>query len=400
MDLERCPEVSAEAYRILRLFGAKVDRKSQFVSASFFGLWRRQAFYRPGLGTTLALAPIKAMVLPPSAPGPGQASLPWPEGDAPEPLRRLLDEALSTADPRRRTRAVLVVQGGRLIVERYAAGIDAGTPLPGWSMAKSVLGALIGALIKEGRLAPDQRRLLPEWSRPGDPRAEISLEDLLRMRSGLRFNEDYGNPLSDVVRMLFVEPDAAAFAASKNLAAEPGSLWHYSSGTANILSLIARRTLGEEAYPGFPRRALFDPLGMESAVLEPDASGTFIGSSFLFATARDWARFGQLQLQDGVWRGRRILPEGWTRFCSTPTPQAPDARYGALWWLKLHPGLGGTGPSAEALPPDAMHALGHEGQCLTVIPSRGLVVVRLGLSISLDAWDHAGFLAELLRTLA
>jgi len=217
------------------------------------------------------------------------------------------------------------------------------------------------------------------------------------MRSGLAFTEVYSNPLSDVTRMLFDGPDAAGFAASRLLADQPGTQWKYASGTTNILSLIARRALGEEAYPSWPRRALFDPLGMSSAVFEQDASGTFIGSSFLFATARDWARFGLLHAQDGVWDGRRILPDGWVKLVTTPTPQAPDLKYGAHWWLKLSKELGGETPAAASLPPDAFHALGHEGQCLTVIPSRGLVAVRLGLSIDITAWDHAAFLAALLK---
>ncbi|MDE2509608.1 MAG: serine hydrolase, partial [Elusimicrobia bacterium] len=237
------------------------------------------------------------------------------------------------------------------------------------------------------------KNLLAEWRAPGDPRAEITLEDLLRMRGGLAFTEIYSNPLSDVTRMLFDGPDAGGFAASRPLAHAPGTHWQYASGTTNILSLIARRKLGESDYPFWPRRALFDPLGMRSAVLETDASGTFVGSSFLFATARDWARFGELHRLDGVWAGRRILPEGWVTLVTTPTPQAPNERYGAHWWLKLSKDLGGETAAAKKLPPDAFHALGHEGQCVSVIPSRGLVVVRLGLSIDITAWDHAAFLA-------
>jgi CubicO group peptidase (beta-lactamase class C family) len=240
---------------------------------------------------------------------------------------------------------------------------------------------------------------LAEWRAPGDPRAEIALEDLLRMRGGLAFTEVYSDPLSDVTRMLFDGPDAGGFAAERPLAHPPGTHWQYASGTTNILSLIARRLLGEDAYPSWPRRALFDPLGMASAVFEQDASGTFIGSSFLFATARDWARFGLLHAQDGIWEGRHVLPEGWVKLVTTPTPQAPNGRYGAHWWLKLSKELGGETASAKKIPADAFHALGHEGQCLTVILSRGLVVVRLGLSIDITAWDHAAFLADLLDAL-
>jgi CubicO group peptidase (beta-lactamase class C family) len=129
--------------------------------------------------------------------------------------------------------------------------------------------------------------------------------------------------------------------------------------------------------------------------MEVDAAGNFVSSSFMLATARDWARFGQLFLQDGIWAGRQILPVGWARFCVTPTLQSPAGKYGAHWWLKLQPDIGGATPAAARIPPDAFFAVGHEGQTLTVIPSRGLVVVRLGLSIYIDAWNHAQFIAEI-----
>ncbi len=405
-DPERAPEVSAEAYRILRLFPARVDRAAATVSAGRPGLARRVARWRPGLGAVLADAPPRPADPLPVPGRPADACAPWPAGEAPAPeapraLRRVLQEAFTEPDPRkpRRTRALAVVSGGRLIAEAYAPGFTAATPLNGWSMTKSAAGALIGTLVGEGRLALTDKRLLPEWSSPGDPRAEIALEDLLRMRSGLSFAEEYAAPLSDVNRMLFLEPDAGAFAASRPLAAAPGTRWKYASGTTNILCRIARRAVGEKDYLAWPRRALFDPVGMGSAVFETDEGGTFVGSSFLYATARDWARFGLLFARDGVWDGRRVLPEGWVRFSTAPTPQSPDGRYGAHWWLKLSRELGGATAAAARLPADAFHALGHEGQCLTVIPSRDLVVVRLGLSIDITAWDDAAFLASVLDAL-
>jgi CubicO group peptidase (beta-lactamase class C family) len=406
LDPENADEVSADAYRLMRLFRARVDRDKKTVSASFLGLRERAAVWRPGLGATLAFRPLTtAPFLPP--PRRLDPARPWPEGAATAPaesaeVSRVLDAAFSEPDPRRRrrTRAIAVVRDGRLIAERYAPGFSAATPLNGWSMTKSVLGALIGTLAAEGRLRLSDKSLLSEWRAPGDPRGGIALEDLLRMRGGLAFTEKYSDPLSDVTRMLFDGPDAGGFAASRPLAHPPGTHWQYASGTTNILSMIARRLVGEEAYPSWPRRALFDPLGMESAIFEQDASGTFVGSSFLFATARDWARFGLLHAQDGVRDGRRLLPEGWVELVTTPTPQAPNGRYGAHWWLKLSKELGGETAAARRIPPDAFHALGHEGQCLTVIPSRGLVAVRLGLSIDITAWDHAAFLAGLLDALA
>lgn len=396
LDPNSAPEVSAEAYWILRLFHAEADREAKSVTVSLLGLRPRTAVFRPGLGATLALGgrPLGTSEPRPAAVAPE----PWPEGRGTPALGKVLERSFAETDPKklRRTRAVLVAVDGKLVAERYAEGIGPSTPLAGWSMAKSVLSALVGICVREGRLSLPQTSLLTEWSGPGDPRAKISLEDLLRMRSGLAFEEDYSNPLSDVVQMLFARPDAGGYAASRPLAAPPGTAWKYSSGTTNILSLVLKRLLGPEAYAAFPRRALFDPLGMTTAVFEPDASGTFVASSFLLASAQDWARLGQLYLQDGVWKGKRLLPEGWVGFSTKPTPQAPEGRFGAHWWLKCPEELGGKTSAGRSLPADAFYAIGHEGQVLTVVPSRRLVAVRLGLAIRIDAWDHAAFLSELL----
>ncbi|NNN06836.1 MAG: serine hydrolase [Elusimicrobia bacterium] len=406
LDVERADEVSAEAYRALRLFGARVDRERRRVSVSFFGWGERRAVLRPGYGAALEAGPVALLPPPPPRASTHRADAPWPAGDAtptapPAAVARVLKDAFAEHEPRRkrRTRAIVVVQNGKLLAEAYAPGFTPATPLCGWSMTKSAFAVLLGGLIGEGRLSASSRGLLPQWAGPGDRRADITLEDLLRMRSGLLFSEIYSDMSSDVNRMLFVEPDAGAFAAARPLEAPPGARWQYASGTSNILSLIARRTLGERDYPDWPRRALFEPLGFSDATLEADASGTFVASSYLFATARDWARLGLLMAQDGVWDGRRLLAEGWVRFLTTPTPQSPQGRYGAHWWLKLSKELGGQTAAAARLPADAFHALGHEGQCLTVIASRGLVVVRLGLSIDISAWDHAAFLDELLSAL-
>jgi CubicO group peptidase (beta-lactamase class C family) len=378
VDLATLEDISADSYRLMRLFRCRVDYSSRSVTASLAGFPPRIAVYRGDAGVTT----------PPSA---------WQTAPASPTLERTLAWAFLEPDRRRlrRTRAILVVQDGQIVAERYAPGFGETTRFSGWSMTKSVLGALVGVLVGEGRLSLRDVELMPAWRRP-DPRASITLEDLLRMRSGLGFSEEYANLTSDVIEMLFNQEDAAAYAASRPLIAPPGTEWSYSSGTTNILSAIARRSVGGADYPSWPRRALFAPLRMNSALMEPDASGTFVASSFMLATARDWARFGQLYLQDGVWEGRRLLPEGWVSFSTTPTSQSPGGIYGAHWWLGLKPELGGGTPAATRLPRDACFAVGHEAQVLTVVPSRRLVVVRLGLSVYIDAWNHAAFLSELL----
>jgi CubicO group peptidase (beta-lactamase class C family) len=215
------------------------------------------------------------------------------------------------------------------------------------------------------------------------------------MRSGLRFSEAYGKPWSDVVRMLYDCGDTARFAASRPLASQPGLVWQYASGTSNILSKVVRRTVGDDVYWDWPRRVLFDRVGMSSAVLEPDASGTYVCSSYMLATARDWARYGQLWLDNGSIGDATVVSRDWCRFSTTPTSQSPNGCFGAHWWLRLNPEIGGESPEARTIEPGAFFAIGHEGQTLTVIPTRRLVAVRLGAAIHIDAWNHARFVSEL-----
>jgi CubicO group peptidase (beta-lactamase class C family) len=177
----------------------------------------------------------------------------------------------------------------------------------------------------------------------------------------------------------------------------PGTIWQYSSGTSNIVARVIRESFGNDAeYLAFPRRALFDPLGMDGALIETDAAGTFVGSSHMYATARDWARLGMLYLQDGVWRGERILPEGWVAYSRSPAPADPVKRYGAHFWLRVPIEYCASG---TALPPDLFHAAGHEAQFVTVVPSRDAVIVRLGRTRYPDAWNHCVFVRDVLAAL-
>jgi CubicO group peptidase (beta-lactamase class C family) len=300
-------------------------------------------------------------------------------------------------DPKklRHTRALVVVHHGRIVAERYAPGFDANRPLTGWSMAKTVTNALIGLRVLDGKISATDQALLPEWGGDDDRRRQITLVQLLCMTSGLEFNEDYDSRSSDIRRMLFTEGDKSGFAAAKPLQHPPGKKWSYSSGTTNILARILRQSFSSETdYLRFPRERLFGPLGMQSAVFEPDASGIFVGSSYVYASARDWARFGLLYLQDGVWRGKRLLPEGWVADSIEPTCSAPFAQYGWQIWLKLDesPSLG-----EPPFPEDAYYMQGHDGQVVAIVPSLDLVIVRLGFSPEKGAWDHARDLAPILE---
>ncbi|MGZ4682261.1 MAG: serine hydrolase domain-containing protein, partial [Acidimicrobiales bacterium] len=270
------------------------------------------------------------------------------------------------------TDAVLVVQGGRLVIERYGAGIDATTTLPSWSMAKSILHALVGVLVGDGRLTLDEAPAWPGWSGTDDPRTDITLDHLLHMRSGLAWLEDYvDGQRSNVIEMLFGSgrPDVAAYAAGQPLAHPVDRTFCYSSGTSCIVSAATRRLVGgPREYEAFMHEALFDPIGMRSPIPKFDASGTWIGSSYCFATATDFARFGLLYLRDGVWDGRRVLPEGWVDHARTPQPDVDDEGwgYGAHWWL-----LPGRDDGL-------FFASGYRGQYTIVVPGLDLVVVRSG----------------------
>jgi len=305
-------------------------------------------------------------------------------------LNEAVEWAFRESDPDhlRRTRAVVVVYDGKIVAERYAPGYNADTPLPGWSMTKSVFTALTGILADEGKISLKSNGLLPQWRDGQDPRRAITLENLLRMSSGLAFHEAYSSPLTDVVVMLFGTRDMASFASNKPLEATPAVKWHYSTGNSIILSKVIRNAFGDAQadYLEFPRRALFDRIGMKSAVVEPDASGTLVGSSFMFATARDWARFGLLCLRDGMWGQERILPEGWMKYCTTPDPACTYKDYGAGFWLYVPREFRSGQEPCALISCDTYHAVGYDGQFVTVIPSRKLVIVRLGLTHTYETW--------------
>ena len=398
---------------VLRHIDVQLDDDAKSVTAGFLGMLKRKAVYRPGLGCTLVYGALedrfKGITAGSAAtPQARRYPRPWPIGDAgvirPAPrelnkarLDAAVDWAFSEPDPKRprRTRAVVVVYKGDIVAERYAPGFNKDTSLLGWSMTKSVINALAGILVKEGRLSLNRPVSVPEWQKPGDPLGRITLDQLLHMSSGLRFDEDYSNPLKDVTYMLLGVPDMAAYAAQKPFAAEPGTRWSYASGTTSIIARVLRDAVGESDYPLFPHRALFDRIGMRSAIIEMDASGTFVGSSFMYAGARDWARFGLLYLRDGIWQGERILPEGWVQYTRTPAPAAPRQEYGAHFWLRI-PAEYRSGNNGPVLPQDAFHAIGHEGQFVTIIPSRALVIVRLGLTRLPNTWAHDTFIGLVL----
>lgn len=410
----RAEDLSGPGYELLRFFHQKVEREERRVIASFYGLASQTAIFRDGLGCTLIDGKTETDLRAEatglsSAPPPADPEALWPEGerlDTPAQdvdmaaLNAGIEAAFAEPDPAhpRNTRVLVVVHRGRIVAERYAPGFDAAMPLIGWSMTKAALNALVGLRVKDGKLAVTDRALLPEWREEGDKRGGISLDELLRMSSGLAFDESYDDPLADVTQMLFVAGDKAKFAATKPLLHRPGTNWHYSSGTSVIIARILRASFAAERDDlRYPIERLFEPLGMKSAVIEPDAAGTLVASSLMYASARDFARLGLLFLQDGMWQGERLLPEGWVAYSLMPTKNAPDGSYGAHMWLKL-PESDGFGE--PPMPEDAYYFLGHEEQIVTIVPSRDLVVVRLGLTQKGGDWDHARDLAPIVAAFA
>lgn len=366
----------------VNLASCTVDEKDSSVTATVWGLAPRKAIYRRGLGATLVsgLGEEEIRRQPIDRVGPPMVdpdTVDWPGGDRgvmgmdTGRMKEAVGLAFGAgALPVTGTRAVVVVYRGKIIMERYAPGFDRFTRLAGWSMTKGVVNAFIGILAGQGKLDIQKPAPVEEWKR--DDRSRIRVDNLLHMNSGLSWWELYAGP-GDATRMLFEEANMGEYAERSWLRHQPGKVFNYSSGTANILSAIIRSKVGA-GYYRWPYEQLFYKIGMYSAVLEPDAAGTFVGSSYCYATARDWARFGLLYLQDGIWEGQRLLPEGWVDYTRK------GRKYGALWWLN---GSGAPGEAGDrrypGVPADCFSCEGYEGQHIWVIPSKDLVVVRLAM---------------------
>jgi len=361
-----------------------------------------EAVYRPGLGCTLVkdrsldelLAGFQPDRLTRTA-TPDDAE--WPQGNRvqlPESVPGIDLEAVNRAvaqsfedmqeDQNIRTRAVLVVHQGRIIAEQYAEPFNADMPQLGWSMTKTVTAALTGMMEADGLLDIDAPAPVPEWQAADDPRAAITLKDLMQMSSGLSFSEVYtAGSMSDVILMLYTTGDTGGFAAVQPLEHPPGTHFYYSSGTSNIISRILLQQFDDpHDYFNYPYERLFNPLGMSAAVMEPDESGVFVGSSYMYATPRDWARFGLLYLQDGVWNGERLLPEGFIERSITPATAPERGNYGFQVWLNA----GAPGDPADRpmpnLPDNMFYLSGFEGQNVLMFPDQDLIVLRMGLTTS------------------
>lgn len=398
-DHERDPEVVLEqdvarfpVFRWQEDFEYAVDVEARTATVSGPGFEPRTAKYNGDQGCTLLLpgeedVRYEPVEVPRNIPDP--ARTPWPTGDvgAKEPLPdhasgEKLEAALDWAmEQPQNTRAFVVIHGGKIVGERYAEGFTQDTPQISWSQGKSITAALIGILVGEGHFAIDDPAPVAAWHGEGDPRSEIELQHLLRMSSGLDF-ENYGldeesswSVENEHFRIYFDALDVFEHAVDQPLEIPPGSRFRYRNSDPLTLGRIVRETVEArgENYLTFPQRALFDRIGARNFVLETDPYGNFIMTGYDFGSAWDWARFGLLHLRAGVWEGERILPEGWVELVSTPAPGDPERGYGGLFWLN-------RGGALDRLPEDAFWASGFMGQQTVVIPSRDVVIVRLGPS--------------------
>jgi CubicO group peptidase (beta-lactamase class C family) len=360
-----------------------VDYNEKSVVSHF--LWgKSKAIYREGFGVTLLRdvpeEKLRKAVYPVEKPEYLQDSIEWPMGNIikgtdstlknPDALAKIAKNLIDNNAYGGNAFAFMVVHNGIPVAEAYKPQFSSKTRFLSWSVAKSFINALVGILVREGRINIYARADIDEWK--NDDRSRITLNDLMQMQSGLRWNENYGNR-SDVTVMLHCESDMGRYAYEQPLENPPGTKWYYSSGTTNIVSwLIKKKFTSDTAYYDFAHDSLFEKIGIEDAVFEVDPQGTIVGSSYLYLTARDYARFGLLYLNDGVFNGQRILPDGWVKYSTTPASES-NGIFGSFFWLNSK----GTIQSA---PEDMFSCQGHDGQMIFIIPSKQLVVVEFGYS--------------------
>ncbi|HAH23679.1 MAG TPA: hypothetical protein DCL77_07970 [Prolixibacteraceae bacterium] len=390
-------------FSLIKYTKNKINFQDSSVTSSF--LWgSSKAIYRKGFGSTLLrgthettlrnihfqyLEPIKY----------NQDTIAWPMGNRLLNSNTGIDQVKLTQVTHKlitengyggHAFAFMVIHKGIPVAESYRPEFNPKTRFLSWSMAKSFTNALVGIMVNEGKLNILEPVNLPEWN--NDDRRQITLNHLMQMQSGLQWNEDYGTR-SDVTVMLYCEKDFARYTFNRLLQFPTGTFWNYSSGSANVINYVIRKTLNNDSlYYSFANSALFNKIGMGDAVFEVDPSGTQVGSSYIYATARDYARFGLLYLQDGIFNGQRILPEGWVKYTTTPASHS-KGEYGSLFWLN-------SAKHYPSAPQDMYSCNGHDGQRIFIIPSKELVVVVLGYSPRLgDAMNFDALLADILKTL-
>ncbi len=363
----------------VNLASDKIDQNEKLTTASVYGLLTRKAIYREGLGSVLLLDNSdrgKIDLIPRRNKIEKNLSFPYGDLDQKDTLfdnvnYAKLEESIDHAfDSLYLTRSVIVIYKDHIIGERYANGFNKNSKLLGWSMTKSITATIFGVLERQGRLNINDKAPVSSWK--NDERSQITISDLLHMNSGLEWDEDY-NSISDVTKMLFLAKDMAKIQEEKEFVGKPDNSWNYSSGTTNLLSGILRNQFNShQEYLDFWYSDLIDKIGMHSMLIETDLSGNYVGSSYGWATPRDWSKFGLLYLKRGNWNGEQVFDESWVDYVITPT-QGSNGEYGGHFWLNA----GGVYPDA---PKDLFSANGYQGQRVFIIPSLELVIVRMGLT--------------------
>ncbi|MBA6156182.1 serine hydrolase [Tenacibaculum sp. S7007] len=361
----------------------KIDTEEKSAIGSAFGLLKRKAVYRKGLGAVLITNDYDTSKKPlvPFRSKPDNIT-PFPYGNA-EQIDTVfsnvdykkLNETIDTIfNDRNKTRSVVVLYKDKIIAEKYDDGFTKESLQIGWSMTKSITSTMFGILRCQGKIDVQTDNLFEEWE--NDERKNITLHNLLQMNSGLEWTEDY-NSISDVTKMLFLQKDMTKTQIDKPLIGKPNETWNYSSGTTNLLSGILRSKFNtHQEYLDFWYNALIDKIGMNSMVIETDMSGNYVGSSYAWATARDWAKLGLLYLHNGEWNGENIFDKDWVDYATTPTPTS-DGWYGAQIWLN-------AGSRYPDVPKNMYSFNGYKGQNVFILPSEDLVVVRTGLTKNAD----------------
>ena len=368
----------------IKYANAKVNLEEKSVTSTILGLGSQTAYYNPKTGCAVVSKEDKDEYLKLTYNTKKTYSLIdslyWPYSDKVyytlpsnidiEKIKKTVNTHFQESQPgaTMNTRAVVVVYKNQLIYEQYVEGFDANTPQLGWSMTKSITNTMVGFLAQKG-LDINTPVNIEAWR--NDDRKNITWNDLLQMSDGLEWEEDYGK-ISDATKMLYKEKDMFNYVVGRKLAAKPGEKYVYSSGTTNLLSGLVRKTVGDKNYLALPYDEIFAKIGATSMRLETDATGTYVGSSYSYATPRDWAKYGLLYLHDGNWLGEQILPKGWAKYSGTSTPQS-NGTYGAQFWTH-------NKEEYPDVPTDLYFADGYQGQRVYIIPSKDLVVVRMGLS--------------------
>ncbi|WP_369047940.1 serine hydrolase domain-containing protein [Tenacibaculum sp. UWU-22] len=367
----------------IKFASEQVNLKDKSVISSVFGLLNRKAIYRKGLGSVLTINSVKTLKKTPTPKRlPADNKSPYPYGNADQKdsiftninYKKLNQTITSVFNDSSKTRAVLVIYKDHIIAEKYDKGFTKNSVILGWSMTKSIVGSLFGIMQFQGKLNVNEKPNFAAWK--NDNRKNITLNNLLQMNSGLAWNEDYES-ISDATKMLFLEKDMTASQLNKPLVGKPNQTWNYSSGCTNLLSGILRNKLGSyQNYLDFWYAELIDKIGMNSMVVETDLSGNYVGSSYAWATPRDWAKLGLLYLKKGNWNGQQIFDQNWVTYATTPTPTS-NGWYGAQIWLN-------AGKRYPNVPKTMFSFNGYQGQNVFILPEQNLVVVRMALSKKID----------------